>query len=306
MMMMKKLMTCWSQPALLLLTFILFGTQIFGQLPEVKVRFANPQFEEKTGTYRLDVEFQSDQPGLELFGVNVRFLFDNALLQFRSFGDFSGNYGSLAKPQVINGETASGTVFGFRGEAGFVNGAVQLKKQTTPVRLKSTEWTRLFSATFQVMDPDIFLKADENLPFLVWDLKAPEEGGFLNGDDGVVITAVDPSPLMESAPVTEVAVSNSLVPLTVSTRIKELTQEFRLRVWPNPTTGPVNIDLDWKGIPEMDLKVYNVLGETVYQKKYTSGESVRFDLTRNVSGNYMIEITLNDVKFYQKLVLDRK
>jgi hypothetical protein len=291
---------------MLLIIVLLSGMQVFGKLPVVKVRFANPVFEENTMTYRLDVEFQSDQPGLELFGVNVRFLFDNALLQFRSFGDFSVNYGSLAKPQVINGETASGSVFGFRGEAGFVNGTVQLKKQTTPVRLNSTDWTRLFSANFQVLDPDIFLTADEDLPFLVWDLKAPEEGGFLTGDDGVVITAVDPSPKMESAPVTEIAISNLLVPETISTRIKELTQEFKLRVWPNPTIGPVNIDLDWKGISQMELKVFNVLSEVVYQKKVQAGESVRFDLSRNVSGNYMIEMTLNDVRFYQKLVLDRK
>lgn len=123
----------YSRLTAVLLTLFLFmvlpGMQAFSQLPVVKVRFANPQYEDKSGTYRLDVEFQSDQPGLELFGVNVRFLYDNALLQFRSFSDFSGNYGSLAKPQIITGEMSSGSVFGFRGEAGLVNGAVQLKKQ---------------------------------------------------------------------------------------------------------------------------------------------------------------------------------
>jgi len=278
----------------------------FPQLPVVKARFANPQFEEKSGTYRLDVEFQSDQPGLELYGVNVRFLFDNALLQFRSFGDFTGNYSSLAKPQVITGEASSGGVFGFRGEAGFVNGAVQLKNQTTPVRLNSTEWTRLFSATFQVLDPDIFLTADESLPFLVWDLKAPEEGGFMNGDDGLVITAVDPSPKMDSAPVTEMAVSNSLVPESVITRIKELTQEFELRVWPNPTTGPVNIDLVWREIPVLGVRVIDALGKLVFQKEYNHGETVKFDLSRFASGNYMVEMTVDKIKFNQKLVLDRK
>jgi len=289
-----------------LLLMVLPAMSAFPQLPVVKARFANPQFEEKSGTYRLDVEFQSDQPGLELYGVNVRFLFDNALLQFRSFGDFTGNYSSLAKPQVITGEASSGGVFGFRGEAGFVNGAVQLKNQTTPVRLNSTEWTRLFSATFQVLDPDIFLTADESLPFLVWDLKAPEEGGFMNGDDGLVITAVDPSPKMDSAPVTEMAVSNSLVPESVITRIKELTQEFELRVWPNPTTGPVNIDLVWREIPVLGVRVIDALGKLVFQKEYNHGETVKFDLSRFASGNYMVEMTVDKIKFNQKLVLDRK
>lgn len=302
--------TKFSRLAAAFLTLLVFialpGMQAYSQLPVVKVRFASPLYEEKSGTYRLDVEFQSDQPGLELYGVNVRFLFDNALLQFRSFGDFSGNYGSLSKPQVVTGESSSGAVFGFRGEAGFVNGAVQLKKQTTPVRLNSTDWTRLFTATFQVDDPDIFLTADDKLPFLVWDLKGPEEGGFLNGDDGVVITAVDPSPKMDSAPVKEIVVSNSLVPASVATRIKELTQEFKLRVWPNPTTGPVNIDLVWRKIPVFGVKVIDALGKLVFQEEYRNGETVKFDLSRFATGNYMIEMTCDGVKYNQKLVLDRK
>lgn len=300
----------YSRLTAVLLTLFLFmvlpGMQAFSQLPVVKVRFANPQYEDNSGTYRLDVEFQSDQPGLELFGVNVRFLYDNALLQFRSFSDFSGNYGSLAKPQIITGETSSGSVFGFRGEAGMVNGAVQLKKQASPVRLNSTEWTRLFTATFQVGDPDIFLTADENLPFLVWDLKGPEEGGFLSGDDGVVITAVDPSPKVDSAPVTEMAVPNSLVPNSVVTKIRDIAEEFRLNIWPNPTTGPVNIDLVWKELPSLQLKVTNVLGQVMYSREYRSGERIKFDLSGAASGQYMVEMNLGEARYMQKVVLDKK
>jgi hypothetical protein len=294
---------------ILLTGFLLLLTSLeaFSQLPVVRARFATPIFDENAGLYRVDVEFQSDQPGLEIFGINLRFLYDHDVLKFEALKNFRGSYRSLSMPEITTGISSSGNYFGFRGPASFLNGAVQLRSKNNPIRLTTTGWTRLFSARFQVMDPSIFSNAG-NAPFLVWDLKSdPEEGGYLRGDDGLVITSVDPSFKNESFPVKEVVENVSLLPIMGSTaEIVHITDETGLKVWPNPTVGPVNIDMNWKGVPGLGLKVYDVLGKIVFQKEYPSGENIRFDLSDNVSGNYMIEMSMNGVKFKQKLVIDRK
>jgi hypothetical protein len=281
--------------------------QVFSQLPVVRARFANPIYDESAGLYRVDVEFQSDKPGLEIFGVNLRFLYDHDVLKFEALKNFRGSYRSLGQPEITTGIPTSGNYFGFKGPASFLNGAVQLKSKTNPLRLSTDGWTILFSARFKVLDPSIFSNA-ENAPFLVWDLKSdPEEGGYLRGDDGLVITSVDPSLKNESFPVKEVAETVSLLPVMGTTaEIVHITDENGLKVWPNPTVGPVNIDLNWKGIPVLGIKIYDVLGKVVFRRDFKSGESIRFDLSPNVSGNYMIEMIVNGVKFNQKLVLDRK
>ena len=67
------------------------GLEAYSKLPVVKVRFANPVYDKATLNYLVDVEFQSDQPGLEVFGMNVRFMYDNAALKFVSLKNFQGN-----------------------------------------------------------------------------------------------------------------------------------------------------------------------------------------------------------------------
>jgi hypothetical protein len=289
-----------------LLVLMLPGFQAFSKLPEVKVRFANPVYDKATLSYLVDVEFQSDQPGLEVFGMNVRFMYDNAALKFASLKNFQGNYKTMSAPLVRTGSAASGSVFGFKGPMDFVNGVVQLKSQTNPIRLTTTGWTKLFSASFIVVDPANFT-VDNCCPSLIWDLENdPANGGYMPGDDGVVITAVDPSPKMDSSPVDEVVINLTLKGESGGPHVLFLTDEFGMKVWPNPTPGPVNIDLDWKGIKAMEVVVYNVLGAEVYRKEYMAGERIKFDMSQNVSGQYMMEMNVGEARFIHKLVLDRK
>ncbi len=182
------------------------GYQAMAQLPVVTVRFANPQFDCDTETYCLDVEFLSDSPDVQVFGMNVRFFFDDDILEFLSMGEFAGGYGpvSPSPPSISIGSQNSGsTLFSMEGAAVFLNGAIQLVNQNAgPVYLSDTEWTKLFNICFKVKDP-ASLNNPEFCPSVVWDLEEdPQNGGFLTGSNGVVITVVAPSPL-DSSPTTE-------------------------------------------------------------------------------------------------------
>ena len=90
------------------------------------------------------------------------------------------------------------TFFGFPapGIADFVNGAIQLVDNTQPeIYISQTDWTKLYQICFtvEVMDTNNFC------PPIVWDLEAnPANGGYLAGDDGVVVTVVADPPAMSS------------------------------------------------------------------------------------------------------------
>ncbi|MBK9335063.1 MAG: DUF11 domain-containing protein [Lewinellaceae bacterium] len=177
------------------------------EIPMVAVRFANPQFDcNNGGVYCLDVEFKSNQPNKEVFGANVRFFYDDNVLEFLSFGDFQGGYGAVAPnpPAITTGAPATGPAwFTFGGAAEFVNGAVQLVNgNAQPIVLSTTTWTKLFQVCFSVDDPNASL--NNFCPSVVWDLEEdPMQGGFPIGDDGVVITVVNPDPNEDSSPTIE-------------------------------------------------------------------------------------------------------
>lgn len=133
--------------------------------------------------------------------MNVRFFYDDEILEFIDFRDFQGGYGIVAPipPIVATGPPGFGyNYFGFgepgTGLADLVNGAIELVNSgADPIYISTTEWTKIFQICFAIESPNpdslIFC------PPVVWDLQAdPINGGYLPGSDGVVITVVDDPP----------------------------------------------------------------------------------------------------------------
>jgi len=81
---------------LLFLLYLVLGLNPVSADPNLTVRFSNPQFNCATAEYCLDVEFQSDQAGYELFGMNVRLFYDDVILELVDFRGFLGGYGPIA------------------------------------------------------------------------------------------------------------------------------------------------------------------------------------------------------------------
>ncbi len=180
-----------------LLVLVLSGFQTFAQDPVVTVRFNNPVYTCSTQTYKLDVEFQCNTAGKQLFGMNVRFYYANNTLQFQSFGDFVTGYSQVVTPAVTVMSPSSGmTMFGFTGAAVYFNGAIQ-KTGSSSLILSTTGWTKIFSVYFHVVDPNV-ININSFCPVGIWDLKEnPADGGI---GPGIIITVVNGS---GSSPATE-------------------------------------------------------------------------------------------------------
>ena len=181
-----------------LLFLVLSAFQASAQLPTVFVRFNNPLYECITNRYIVDVELKSDIPGQQLFGMNVRLFYDDNILEYAAMSEFETGYALVAPPTIQNYGPGSGAPFGLAGPAEWLNGSIQLTS-SSPFVLTST-YQKMFRISFFVDDPNA-LNIESFCPTLIWDLEAdPLMGGYLPGDDGVVITVVDPDPLKESSP----------------------------------------------------------------------------------------------------------
>lgn len=179
------------------------------EIPEISVRFTNPVFDCPTQNYCVDVEFLSDTPDQQLYGVNVRFFYDDAILEFLGMSSYNISY-DVTSADVTSFPPGSGATFGFGGPLEWVNATVQLVSYDEPFYLSTNdaEWTRLLRVCFHVDDPNS-LSLKEFCPSIVWDLQQnpppPEQGtaGLQPGDDGVVISLVDPTYTQDSSPTTE-------------------------------------------------------------------------------------------------------
>ena len=189
--------------ALVMILFWVMSISVLAQ-PTITVQFDNPQYDCNTLQYCVDVEFKSDTVGQKVFGMNVRFFYDDSILELIGFSGFVGGYNATAPnpPIRLTSESGGPALFDFDGAAEFINGGMGLTNMSAPpIVLDTHNYTKLFKMCFTVDNP---YSLNVFAPPLVWDLERnPENGGFLTGDEGVVITVVDPDPIIESAPAYE-------------------------------------------------------------------------------------------------------
>lgn len=184
---------------MVLLAFVGFtglSSLVSGQtMPEVSVRFANPQFDATTRSYCLDIEMRTATGQQQLFGTNVRFFYDADVMEFRGLDQFHPGYGLLGNAlQNFKGNSAGGThMFGLNGAAAYVNGAVQLLNDQSPMQITSNQWTKAFRACFEV--PSFMLGTESFCPSVIWDAKPQaRKGGYMPGSDGLVLTVMEHNP----------------------------------------------------------------------------------------------------------------
>jgi hypothetical protein len=90
------------------------------------------------------------------------------------------------------------------------------------------------------------------------------------------------------------------------TSVSNLGEEFMAKLWPNPTSGKVNIELTWNDMQKADVSVYNVLGVEVFRDQYNAGDLIRFDLEGKASGVYVVKIQAEGRTVVKKVTLERR
>ena len=182
---------------------LLFGYTAIAQSDTlITVRFSNPQFDCDNEKYCVDVEALSNLPNQILFGINVRFFYDDFVLEYDTMVDFATGYEQVPPLSPIT--TGAGTAFTFPGghQADFLNRNVELVLPPgIEISTDDDNWTKLFSVCFIIDDPNS-IDISSFCPSLVWDMDVdPAFGGFGNASNGVVITVVGENEA--SRPVTE-------------------------------------------------------------------------------------------------------
>jgi hypothetical protein len=121
----------------LLMTGLSWGTDL---VPDtlVRVRFSNPGYNCVSQQYCLNVELQSVQEGQQLYGMNIRFLYDNSVLEYKSITPI-GEYDLKSDARTVMSVSSGPALFGFEGAAVFFNGYIEynntgVKILATPIR----------------------------------------------------------------------------------------------------------------------------------------------------------------------------
>lgn len=91
------------------------------------------------------------------------------------------------------------------------------------------------------------------------------------------------------------------------TDISNTDMETYINVYPNPSTGPVYVDLAIFGLGQTDVVVYNMVGEVVDQISYNvvSAKRLKINLEGQPNGLYFVKVKTADGSSTKKLVLNK-
>ena len=79
-----------------------------------------------------------------------------------------------------------------------------------------------------------------------------------------------------------------------------------IQIFPNPTTGLINIEISETGATDLTIEVTNVLGSVIATKevaKVNTKETVSFDLSGNSAGVYFINISSDDASTSKRVIV---
>ncbi len=82
--------------------------------------------------------------------------------------------------------------------------------------------------------------------------------------------------------------------------------EFEVNLYPNPTQGMVNIDIESSTARDIELTVLDITGKQVLRKQFSAAERITFDMSGKVSGMYFVKLDFEGQQVLKKLIVDRK
>lgn len=87
--------------------------------------------------------------------------------------------------------------------------------------------------------------------------------------------------------------------------IDEAVTQVAATIFPNPTNGLINISLSFINKNNIDITVYNVVGQKVAYKNIESAAEnlISLDLTNKVAGVYFIHIKTNDLEIVKNIII---
>lgn len=85
--------------------------------------------------------------------------------------------------------------------------------------------------------------------------------------------------------------------------VEDQSIESLMKIYPNPSSGIFNIDLNGKLVENVKVKVYDAMGKAIYESQSSNTSMIEIDLSNNASGVYMLNMEIDGVIYSRRLVI---
>ncbi|OFX41281.1 MAG: hypothetical protein A2X08_01710 [Bacteroidetes bacterium GWA2_32_17] len=94
-----------------------------------------------------------------------------------------------------------------------------------------------------------------------------------------------------------------VIRLYMSTGIDDINNNLNYTIYPNPSNGKFNIEIDNSLINS--IEIFNIVGQKVYSKYNIKNTKSEVDISNQFNGIYFLNVTTNKTTFTTKVILQK-
>ena len=95
--------------------------------------------------------------------------------------------------------------------------------------------------------------------------------------------------------------------LSLPTKNSENISQFEvLKIYPNPTTGIINLEFTQNSGKKIEVSVSNLVGAEVFRKETDNAANYQLDLSNQVSGIYLLKVIVDNRQYISKIVIRKE
>ncbi len=92
---------------------------------------------------------------------------------------------------------------------------------------------------------------------------------------------------------------------SIITDIDLMANKLEVQLFPNPTSGKINLHFSDKPKEKIGIKVYSITGDMVLNKEFEPQELISFSLSDFVSGIYIVRLNIGSTIVHKEIILDK-
>ena len=95
---------------------------------------------------------------------------------------------------------------------------------------------------------------------------------------------------------------------SILTRLGRINFLTNLKIFPNPTSGNLTIDLELSEAKDINIVIYDMAGQLIkdFGHEYTAKTQIRTDLSIFPSGVYLVRIVLDNQVITKRLIVSKR
>lgn len=95
-----------------------------------------------------------------------------------------------------------------------------------------------------------------------------------------------------------------IINFTIATNTSDDISRSEINIYPNPSSGMFNIELERDSSDDINIEIFDVVGKIVFNKRFNYSEKIKVDATTVPQGLYLLKVKVNSKTISKQIIIN--